>query len=220
MSNRQQDPVEIGSLTNFARYVAEHDMTTFTAALLARYKERHRLDDRALAGLLGCAQEDLVHLALCGRPRAGCFGQDVSRIAEHVHARYEPLVALYQETMALEPIVGHVYMGWYADGEWHVTVNGKRLESIGYHCPDGFAWGYGGSAPSELALCLLRYHLQEWYVTRAFLLQPERDWSPYPGCYRGHHAFKDDFLAALDKHASWETTDQQLSAWLGQKTTV
>jgi hypothetical protein len=220
MYNQQQDPGEIGSLKNFARYVTEHDTTTFTALLFARYKEVHRLDDQGLSNLLGCTEEDLVHLAFCGRPRRDCFEQDVSRIAEHVHAREEALASLYQETMARVPLVGHVYMGWYDNGEWHVTVEGERLESIGYHCPDGFAWGYDGSAPSELALCLLRHHLQEWYVTREFLLQPERAWPRYPECYRWHLAFRDEFLATLEKHARWEMTDQDLNAWLAQKVTV
>jgi hypothetical protein len=220
MSVEQPDPISTGSLKNFARYVTEHDTTTFTAPLLARYKEEHQLDDPALANLLGCTEEDLVHLALCGRPRSDCFEQDISRIAAHVHALEEALASLYRETMALAPIVGHVYMGWYDDGEWHVTVNGKRLEAIGYHCPDGFAWGYNGSAPSELALCLLRHHLQEWYVTREFLLLPEREWSRFPECYRCHHAFRDEFLATLEKHASWEINDQILNAWLDQKRAV
>jgi hypothetical protein len=102
MDKRQQtDLTSIGSLKNFARYVTEHDDGTFTGPLLARYKEAHQLDDQALVRLLGCSEEDLVHLALCGRPRLDQFASDVSRIAEHVHAQAGPLFTFYQEFMTM-----------------------------------------------------------------------------------------------------------------------
>ena len=31
----------------------------------------------------------------------------------------------------------------------------KRSQKVRNHSPDGFAWGYGGSGPSQLALALL-----------------------------------------------------------------
>lgn len=47
-------------------------------------------------------------------------------------------------------------------GEWYdeVTVNGKPLDPsasqhVRNHSPDGFAWGYGGSGPAQLALAIL-----------------------------------------------------------------
>lgn len=48
-------------------------------------------------------------------------------------------------------------------GDWEsrdVYVDGKRLypdlsQKIVNHSPDGFNWGYGGSAPAQLALALL-----------------------------------------------------------------
>jgi|SRR5262245_282321 len=48
-------------------------------------------------------------------------------------------------------------------GEWEtkkVWINGERLDSgpslkIWNHSPDGFAWGYGGSGPAQLALAVL-----------------------------------------------------------------
>lgn len=39
-----------------------------------------------------------------------------------------------------------------------VTVNGEALDpryDLRNHSPDGFAWGYGGSGPAQLALALL-----------------------------------------------------------------
>lgn len=47
-------------------------------------------------------------------------------------------------------------------GQWYdaVFVDGKRLsparsQKVWNHSPDGFAWGYGGSGPAQLALALL-----------------------------------------------------------------
>jgi len=45
---------------------------------------------------------------------------------------------------------------WYGD----VRVDGrvlspKRSQKIRNHSPDGFAWGYGGSGPAQLALAIL-----------------------------------------------------------------
>lgn len=46
-------------------------------------------------------------------------------------------------------------------GDWIVTVQDNRACAVyelpheKRHSPDGFAWGYGGSGPSELARCIL-----------------------------------------------------------------
>ncbi len=49
-----------------------------------------------------------------------------------------------------------------------VFVDGKVLlptysQTIYNHSPDGFNWGYGGSGPAQLALaiCLLKYSVDE-----------------------------------------------------------
>lgn len=45
-----------------------------------------------------------------------------------------------------------------AEGAAVVTVNGKRLPlrlKLRNHSPTGFAWGYSGSGPAQLALALL-----------------------------------------------------------------
>ena len=49
---------------------------------------------------------------------------------------------------------------WNEDGEAYVFMFDKRLDpakSLGLrnHSPDGFAWGYYGSGPSQLALAIL-----------------------------------------------------------------
>ncbi len=98
-----QQPEDAGALSRFAEYVTEHDHGTFTGPLLARYKELHQIDDRALAEFLNCHQGQLVRLVICGRPRAQWFESDVARIAIHVHVHDERLCALYQETMRPAP---------------------------------------------------------------------------------------------------------------------
>lgn len=52
-----------------------------------------------------------------------------------------------------------VYRGTYdkASHEWQVTVDGNPLSArhdLRNHSPDGFAWGYGGSGPAQLALAI------------------------------------------------------------------
>lgn len=47
-----------------------------------------------------------------------------------------------------------------------VYINGERLlpmksQKILNHSPDGFAWGYGGSGPSQLALAILLHFYGE-----------------------------------------------------------
>jgi hypothetical protein len=72
------DPLE-----SLARRVARNPL--FLAAPLARYAERHGLDDDALAARLGCRPEVLTDLRLCRNPHPEPprFGQDVERIASH-----------------------------------------------------------------------------------------------------------------------------------------
>lgn len=56
-----------------------------------------------------------------------------------------------------------VYKGRYSgmQGQGYVTVDRQQLpprNDLVNHSPDGFAWGYGGSGPSQLALALLAHH--------------------------------------------------------------
>jgi len=47
---------------------------------------------------------------------------------------------------------GDAWVGWYAYGRWHTLP--ARLD-LRNHSPTGFAWGYGGSGPAQLALAIL-----------------------------------------------------------------
>lgn len=77
--------------------------------------------------------------------------------------------------------------GDYDEQNWYgeVRINGLRLDlrpsqAVMNHSPDGFAWGYSGSGPSQLALAVL---------LRAGLSR-ER-------AVRLHHLFTRDFIAPL-----------------------
>lgn len=79
--------------------------------------------------------------------------------------------------------------GQYDPDTWFgvVTVDGQvldpaRSQRVFNHSPDGFAWGYAGSGPAQLALAiLLAAGLTD---TRAVQL---------------HHDFKREFLQALPR---------------------
>ena len=75
-----------------------------------------------------------------------------------------------------------------------VTVNGRPLEHIVRHSPDGFEWGYGGSGPADLALSIVADHLG--YV-------------PHPMVYQG---VKNHHVATWGHR--WELTDSALEATL------
>lgn len=97
-----------------------------------------------------------------------------------------------------------VYRGSYVQsidgsvGEWHVTVNGKKLSpapslKVWNHSPDGFAWGYGGSGPAQLALAILL----DYYGDK------ER-------AVRLHQDFKWAVTARLPRGQGWEMNGEQI----------
>jgi hypothetical protein len=89
------------ALESLARRVAKDPF--FLAAPLARYAERHGLDDAALAGRLGCPQELLIDLRLCRNPHPEPpgFWQDVERIATHFHLDADRLAEVVRDGQAL-----------------------------------------------------------------------------------------------------------------------
>jgi hypothetical protein len=54
-----------------------------------------------------------------------------------------------------------------AKSEWRV-LNPKRSQKIVNHSPDGFAWGYGGSGPAQLALALLLEFADEDFALKNY----------------------------------------------------
>lgn len=72
-----------------------------------------------------------------------------------------------------------------------VFVDGDELTpttslKIRYHSPDGFAWGYAGSGPSQLALAILLYAGIE--PSEALLM---------------YHEFKQEFIEHLPIDGNW-----------------
>lgn len=91
----------------------------------------------------------------------------------------------------------------HGDGEWSVFIqkdDGQRplplRLDVRNHSPTGFAWGYGGSGPSQLALALL---LQVTDVRTAI---------------EHYQAFKFAKIARMPIDKGWEMTPDDVKAWL------
>jgi hypothetical protein len=86
---------------------------------------------------------------------------------------------------------GHVHT---LDGEWQVFfVDAKRLmtelpqrNDLANHSAAGFAWGYAGSGPAQLALALLAHHLNDDVEA-----------------LRLHQLFKEAVIVSMDQEADW-----------------
>jgi hypothetical protein len=107
---------------------------------------------------------------------------------------------------------GRYYRGIIAGAlEWRVDVitpgsfPDKRASSVAplaprldlmNHSPSGFAWGYGGSGPAQLALAMLADALGD--DARALAL---------------HQAFKSEVVAGLAKDRPWDMYAFQLVGW-------
>lgn len=70
------------------------------------------------------------------------------------------------------------------------------LEHHVRHSPDGFAWGYAGSAPAELAMCILWDYL---------------GYEPHPMLYR---EFKFDHVAKWGRDQPFSITGDEIDVWL------
>lgn len=77
------------------------------------------------------------------------------------------------------------------------------------HSPDGFAWGYGGSGPADLALSILADYFGERQEARVRFTEKgiERAW-------RFHQSFKWTFVAQWPSDRDWAIDDRQIAAWL------
>lgn len=82
----------------------------------------------------------------------------------------------------------------------NVFINKKLLDpgpsqALYNHSPDGFAWGYGGSGPAQLALALLLR-----LTTKAFALEHYQD-------------FKSQVIAALPAEDGFKMTTLSVRVW-------
>lgn len=93
------------------------------------------------------------------------------------------------------------------DGETAVVVTeqvdgGQHSYNLAHrtkHSPDGFEWGYSGSAPADLARCILLDYFGEGGEAAA-----EADYM----------AFKDEVIACLDRGSGFELTSAEITKWL------
>lgn len=84
--------------------------------------------------------------------------------------------------------------GTVTDGE---TI--RPLVHHSHHSPDGWAWGYAGSGPAQLALDILWDHLGH---------------RPEPEVYQ---SFKERFIAPADGDAAFEVTGAEIDLWLASR---
>lgn len=152
-----------------------------------------------------------------------------------------------------------VYRGWFEpvrsgnNRTWsraHVHVfdapadNDQPMVDLGplthhvKHSPDGFAWGYGGSGPAELARCILIDHLgvcslcegrgEVVYVEPDHAVRPASDDDPVdargtcPTCWgerfavtaAQYQAFKFATVGRWPQDSGWSITAHELDSWL------
>ena len=93
------------------------------------------------------------------------------------------------------------YIGKYINGHYQVTKDKQILnghQDITNHSPMGFAWGYPGSGPAQLALALM---VEEF----------GSDISKHPIHYQ---VFKDKVIARLDGECDWSLSSNQIQAFI------
>lgn len=143
---------------------------------------------------------------------------------------------------AVVEIFDHVEVGPPGNAVCRETPRGP-LTHHSKHSPSGFAWGYAGSGPSELARCLLIDHLGDKApcptcegigsvtygdvdessgepITRPARVDDE-DGTSCPTCWgekfmispRTYQAFKFEFVAGWSV-SGWEITSEEIDAWL------
>jgi hypothetical protein len=96
-----------------------------------------------------------------------------------------------------------------AKGERHVTVDGKPLPprlDLFDHSPAGFAWGYSGSGPAQLALAILAHHLAD---------SDHRSKGDRMAVTL-HQLFKEQVLAPMHQEKEFMLTDSQVRSVLAR----
>ena len=103
------------------------------------------------------------------------------------------------------------YEGTYHDhavDQWAVRVRVKDSREIApldpcikmvNHSPTGFAWGYQGSGPAQLAYALL-YHVTRDQET----------------AQRFYQRFKSDVIGAMPMEDNWKLSYNDIVGWLGE----
>lgn len=103
----------------------------------------------------------------------------------------------------------NIYEGKYREGpgfDYIVTKDGKPFShvtslAIENHSPTGFAWGYGGSGPSQLALAILYDHTNDAEFAKKW-----------------RWAFKDDYTSKWPSNRDWQLSGDEIDNWINEKT--
>lgn len=85
----------------------------------------------------------------------------------------------------------------------NVLVNGKPLDlklNIRNHSPSGFAWGYSGSGPAQLALAIMCFEFGD-------------NLEQHPIDY---YFLKDKVIAKLPLHHKWTLTSKDIKTHISQ----
>ena len=85
----------------------------------------------------------------------------------------------------------------YADGD---ELDPRPSQKVRNHSPDGFAWGYAGSGPAQLALAILLRETND----------PEEAQDHY-------QRFKFELIATLDADQDWTMTGAYVRHWLEEE---
>lgn len=102
----------------------------------------------------------------------------------------------------------NIYEGKFSQAQWYqVEMNARPFDykkslKVRNHSPDGFAWGYNGSGPAQLALAIL---LEETSRGEAESF---------------YQYFKQSVIAGLDKDSAWRLTSEDVRKWLDARRTL
>jgi hypothetical protein len=89
----------------------------------------------------------------------------------------------------------------------------RPLRHIPFHSPDGFAWGYQGSGPADLALAMLVDYLRERPPRTGWLAGEQCSrWTVGSRAFTLHQDFKREVVAQFGD--DWELSGLHLEAWL------
>jgi len=96
--------------------------------------------------------------------------------------------------------VGNVWvMEFEGEGNAMVPLQLDPRYDLRNHSPDGFAWGYGGSGPAQLALALLA------------------DAVDSKAAEKYYQAFKADVIAGMNQDLGWCLTGSDIITWLAER---
>jgi len=89
----------------------------------------------------------------------------------------------------------------------------RTLRHIPFHSPDGFAWGYQGSGPADLALTILVDYCRERPPRTGWLAGEKFSrWPVDSRAFTHHQYFKREVVAQFGDE--WELAGLQIDAWL------